>query len=107
MSLRPAKNLDEDAAWVFQATFEAEDLRGYFMLPLVDLNRFPAILDPLEEGTEAPYQSMTEGTCLSGRQGLPLMELARKHADGMLFHILLKKINETHRSGLGVEGANE
>jgi hypothetical protein len=104
MSLRRAKSVDEYVEWVRQAAFEVGDLRDCLEFELEDLNRFPAFLDPLQEGIDALYRSMKEGTYSFGREDLPFMELAGRYSDEIPFHTLLKQINETHRRGLDVDG---
>jgi hypothetical protein len=104
MSLRRAKTVDEYVDWVRQAVFEVDDLRACLEFELEDLKRFPAFLDPLEEGIKVFYQSMQDGTYAFGRDDLPFMDLAAQFAEDIPFHTLLKQINETHRRGLDVEG---
>jgi hypothetical protein len=107
MSLRRAKTIDEYVEWVRQAVFEVDDLRNCLEFELEDLNRFPAYLDPLDEGIKGLYASMKEGTYSFGREDLPFMDLAEKYADDIPFLTLLKQINETHRRGLEVAGGEE
>ncbi len=102
MSLRRAKSVDEYVEWVRQAVFEVGDLRECLEYELEDLDRFPAFLDPLQEGIESLYRSMQDGTYGFGREDLSFMELAERYADEIPFHTLLKQINETHRKGLEV-----
>ena len=104
MTLRRAKSVDEYVEWVRQAVFEVGDLRECLEFELEDLNRFPAFLDPLEDGINAVYKSMQDGTYSFGREDLPFMDLATKYAGEIPFHTLLKQINETHRRGLDVGG---
>jgi hypothetical protein len=106
VSLRRARTVDEYVEWVRQAVFEVGDLRDCLEFELEDLNRFPAFLDPLDEGIRAIHQSMKEGTYSFGREDLPFMDLAERYAVEIPFHTLLKQINETHRRGLetGDEG---
>lgn len=104
MTLRRAKTVEEYVEWVRQAVFEVGDLRECLEFELEDLHRFPAFLDPLEEGIRALYQSMQDGNYLFGREDLPFMDLAARHADEIPFHTLLKQINETHLRGLEVDG---
>jgi hypothetical protein len=104
MSLRRAKTVDEYVEWVRQAVFEVGDLRDCLEFELEDLNRFPAFLDPLEQGIKDLYESMKAGTYSFGREDLPFMDLAENYADEIPFVTLLKQINETHRKGLEVEG---
>jgi hypothetical protein len=104
MSLRRAKSVEEYVDWVRQAVFEVGDLRECLEFELEDLSRFPAFLDPLEEGIKDLYRSMEQGTYSFGREDLPFMDLAGKYSDQIPFHTLLKQINETHRRGLKVEG---
>ena len=66
--------------------------------------RVPAFLDPLDQGINAVYRAMQEGTYSFGREDLPFMDLAESYADSIPFVTLLKQINETHRKGLEVEG---
>jgi len=106
MSLRRARCADEYVEWVCQATFEVADLRDCLEYELEDLNRFPAFLDPLEQGIKAVYQSMQDGTYCFGREDLPFMDLAGRYADEIPFHTLLRQINETHRRGLDVAGTD-
>jgi hypothetical protein len=107
MSLRRAKTVDEYVDWVRQAVFEVDDLRNCLEFELEDLNRFPAFLDPLDQGIKAVYKSMQEGSYSFGREDLPFMDLAEKYADDIPFLTLLKQINETHRRGLEVEGEGD
>lgn len=102
MSLRRAKNVDEYVEWVRQAVFEVGDLRDCLEFELEDLSRFPAFLDPLEEGVKGLYKSMQDGRYLFGREDLPFMELSARYSHEIPFHILLKQINETHRRGIDV-----
>jgi len=107
MSLRRAKTVDEYVDWVRQAVFEIDDLRNCLEFELEDLNRFPAFLDPLDQGIKAVYKSMQEGSYNFGREDLPFMDLAEKYADDIPFLTLLKQINETHRKGLEVDGGED
>ena len=102
MSLRRAKTVDEYVDWVRQAVFEIDDLRACLEFEIEDLQRFPAFLDPLEEGIKGLYQSMLDGTYGFGREDLPFMDLAAQFSEDIPFHTLLKQINETHRRGLEV-----
>ena len=102
MTLRRAKTVEEYVDWVRQAVFEVGDLRDCLEFELEDLRRFPAFLDPLQEGIQALYQSMLDGYYRFGREDLPFMDLAERFADQIPFHNLLKQINETHRRGLEV-----
>jgi len=104
MSLRRAKTVDEFVEWVKNAVFEVDDLRDCLEFEIEDMTRFPAFLDPLDEGIKAVYQSMVDGSYTFGREDLPFMDLAAKHADEIPFHTLLKQINETHRRGLDLGG---
>jgi len=104
MSLRRAKSVEEYVEWVRQAVFEVEDLRECLEFELEDLTKFPAFLDPLEEGVKDVLRSMEEGTYSFGREDLRLMDLAREYSDQIPFHTLLKQINETHRRGLVADG---
>ncbi|MFZ1576694.1 MAG: hypothetical protein WAT36_15935 [Chromatiaceae bacterium] len=106
MTLRRAKTADEYVEWVRQAVFEVGDLRECLEYELEDLIRFPAFLDPLQQGILALHQSMLEGNYLFGREDLPFMDLATRYADQIPFHPLLKQINETHRRGLDLDGEN-
>jgi len=107
MSLRRAKTVDEYVDWVRQAVFEIDDLRNCLEFELEDLNRFPAFLDPLDQGIKAVYKSMQDGSYNFGREDLPFMDLAEKYADDIPFLTLLKQINETHRKGLEVDGGED
>lgn len=104
MSLRRAKSVDEYVDWVRQGVFEVGDLRECLEYELEDLTKFPAFLDPLEEGIKALYQSMLDGSYSFGREDLPFIDLAAHYSEDIPFHTLLKQINETHRKGLDVEG---
>jgi len=107
MSLRRAKSVDEYVEWVCQAVFEIGDLRDCLEYELEDLSRFPAFLDPLEEGIKGIYQSMQDGTYVFGRVDLPFMDLAGRYSEEIPFHTLLKQINETHRRGLEVDDESD
>jgi len=100
MSLRRARSADEYVDWVKQAVFEVQDLRECLEFEQEDLVRFPAFLEPLQQGIDALYRSMREGTYSFGREDLPFMDLVARFADEIPFHTLLKQINETHRRGL-------
>jgi hypothetical protein len=102
VSLRRAKSVDEYVHWVRQAVFEVGDLRDCLEYEIEDLSRFPAFLDPLEDGIKKIYGSMQEGTYVFGREDLPFMELAEHHSQEIPFHTLLRQINETHRRGLEI-----
>lgn len=104
MGLRRARSVDEYVEWIRQAVFEVEDLRNCLEYELEDLTKFPAFLDPLEEGIKAVHEAMKAGTYSFGRDDLPFMDLAARYAEEIPFHTLLKQINETHRRGLDVEG---
>jgi hypothetical protein len=104
MSLRRARTVDEYVDWVRQAQFEVGDLRDCLEFELDDINRFPAFLDPLQQGIQALYQSMLDGDYLFGREDLPFMDLVIRFADQIPFHALLKQINETHRRGIDLDG---
>lgn len=104
MSLRRARSVDEYVEWVRQAVFEVADLRDCLEFEMEDLARFPAFLDPLQEGIQALYDAMKDGSYAFGREDLPFMDLAGKYAEEIPFHTLLKQINETHRRGLDVGG---
>lgn len=104
MSLGRARSVDEYVEWVRQAVFEVGDLRECLEFEIEDMARFPAFLDPLEEGIKSLYSAMQEGTYGFGREDLSFMDIAGRYADEIPFHTLLKQINETHRRGLDVEG---
>ncbi len=104
MSLGRAKTVDQYVEWVRQAVFEVGDLRDCLEFELEDLDRFPAFLDPLEQGIKDLYESMKAGNYSFGREDLPFVDLAEKYADEIPFVTLLKQINETHRKGLKIEG---
>jgi hypothetical protein len=102
MSLRRARTPEEYAEWVKQAMFEVGDLKDCLLYEMEDLQRFPAFIEPLEEGVRAVYESMVSGNYRFGREDLVFMEVVRLHEDQIPFHTLLKQINETHRKGLDV-----
>jgi hypothetical protein len=103
MSLTRARTVEEYVEMVKNAVFEVEDLKECLLYEMEDMQRFPAFLEPLEEGIKQVYQQMKEGSYHFGREDLPFMELAMLHSDQIPFHTLLKQINETHRKGLDVE----
>ncbi len=80
--MRRAKSVDEYVEWVRQAVFEVGDLRDCLEYELEDASRFPAFLDPLEEGIKGIYQSMQDGTYVFGREDLPFMDLAERYSRG-------------------------
>ncbi|MBK1717806.1 general secretion pathway protein GspF [Thiocystis violacea] len=104
MSPRRARRVDEYVEWVRLAVFEVDDLRDCLEFELEDLTRFPAFLDPLEEGIKAVHAAMKDGSYVFGREDLPFMDLAGKYAEEIPFHTLLNRINETHRRGLDLGG---
>jgi len=102
MSLRRARSPDEYAEWVKQAMFEVGDLKDCLLYEIEDLQRFPAYIEPLEEGIKQVYDTMVGGTYQFGREDLSFMDVLRRYEDEIPFHTLLKQINETHRKGLEV-----
>lgn len=102
MSLRRAQSPEEYAEWVKQAMFEVGDLKDCLLYEIEDLQRFPAYIEPLEEGVKRVYDAMVAGTYQFGREDLSFMDVLRQHEDQIPFHTLLKQINETHRKGLDV-----
>jgi hypothetical protein len=107
MTLRRAKSVDEYVDWVRQAVFEVGDLRECLDYELEDLTKFPAFLDPLEEGIKGVHQAMVDGSYVFGREDLPFMDLAARYSEEIPFHSLLKQINETHRRGLDLEATDD
>ena len=103
MSLRRAKTPEEYADWVKQAVFEVGDLKECLLYEMDEMQSFPAFLEPLEAGVKSVYQDMCDGNYRFGREDLPFMEVAYKHAGDIPFHTLLNQINDTHRKGLEVE----
>ena len=106
MALQRARSPEEYAEWVKQAKFEVGDLRDcllYDMEEIGEMNRYPAFLEPLEQGIAAVYDAMCSGEYAFGREDLSFMEVAEPNADQIPFIILLKQINETHRHGLDVD----
>ena len=102
MSLRRARSAEEYAEWVKQAMFEVGDLKDCLLYEIEDLQRFPAYIEPLEDGVKQVYEAMVSGTYQFGRGDLVYMEILRRYEDQIPFHSLLKQINETHRKGLDV-----
>ncbi|MGB5200961.1 MAG: hypothetical protein WBN68_06335 [Sedimenticolaceae bacterium] len=102
MSLRRARSAEEYAEWVKQAMFEVGDLKDCLLYEVEDLQRFPAYIEPLEEGIKQVYDAMVAGSYQFGREDLMFMEILRLYEDQIPFHTLLKQINETHRRGLDV-----
>jgi hypothetical protein len=103
VSLRRAKTAEEYAEWVKNAMFEMDDLKNCLLYDMEDMQRFPAYIEPLEEGIKQIYQSMVDGSYRFGREDLMFMEVLRRFEDEIPFHTLLKQINETHRKGLEVD----
>ncbi|WP_430754790.1 hypothetical protein [Magnetovirga frankeli] len=92
---------------VKQAVFEIADLRDCLEYEMEDLQRLPDFLDPLQEGIQQVYDAMCAGSYHFGREDLAFMDLALEHADDIPFLFLLKRINETHRRGIDVDGEDE
>lgn len=107
MAVRRARSAEEYGEMVKQAVFEVGDLRDCLLYEMEDLQRFPGFLEPLEEGIKALYQSMCDGVYRFGREDLPFMDLALEYAGDIPFLFLLKRINETHRRGIDVDGEDE
>ncbi len=103
MALQRARSAEEFVEWIKQAVFEVEDLRACYEYQMEELGRYPAFLDPLEEGVKGLYQLMVDGEYRFGREDLPFIEIANKHADDIPFNTLLRQINETHRKGIDVD----
>lgn len=95
-----AKSAEEYVEMVRQAMFEVQDLRECLLDDLEEKGRFPAFLDPLEQGVRELYRCMEEGSYLYSREDLPFMSLVRRHAQEIPFAELLEQINETHRRGM-------
>lgn len=104
MSLRRARSAEEYADWVKQAMFEIGDLKDCLLYEIEDLERFPAYMEPLEDGVRRVYHAMVEGTYQFGREDLAFMDILRRFEHQIPLHTLLKQINETHRKGLEVPG---
>lgn len=102
MPVQRARTAEEYAEWVKQARFEVQDLKECLLYDMEELGRFPAFIEPLEEGIEGIFSAMCNGEYHFGREDLPFMEMADRFAAEIPFHILLKQINETHRRGLDV-----
>ncbi len=102
MSLRRARSAEEYAEWVKKAMFEVGDLKDCLLYETEDLQRFPAYIEPIEEGVKQIYEAMVAGTYQFGREDLAFMDVLRRHEHQVPFHSLLKQINETHRKGLDV-----
>ncbi|MBF0255197.1 MAG: general secretion pathway protein GspF [Gammaproteobacteria bacterium] len=105
--IRRARSAEEFGEMVKQAMFEVGDLRDCLEYEMEDLQRFPDFLEPLEEGIKQIYNAMLNGSYYFGREDLPFMDLAVEHADDIPFLFLLKRINETHRRGIDVDGEDE
>ena len=103
MSLRRARTAEEYAEWVKNALFELEDLKNCLLYDAEDLARFPAYIEPLEEGTRQVYDAMANGSYHFGREDLLFMDVLRRFEHEIPFHTLLKQINETHCKGLDVD----
>lgn len=103
MSLRRAKTAEEYADWVKNAMFELDDLKNCLLYDMEEMQRFPAYIEPLEEGIRQVYDAMCDGSYRFGREDLMFMEVLRRFEDQIPFHTLLKQINETHRKGLEVD----
>lgn len=103
MSLRRARTAEEYADWVKNALFELEDLKNCLLYDAEDLKRFPAYIEPLEEGIRQVYDAMCDGSYHFGREDLVFMDVLRRFEHEIPFHTLLKQINETHRKGLDVD----
>jgi len=102
MALQRARSAQEYAEWVQQAKFEVEELKACLLYDMEELTSFPAFIEPLEEGIQAVYDAMAKGEYAFGREDLPFLEIASRHADQIPFYTLLQQINETHRRGLDV-----
>ena len=105
MSLQRARSAEEYIEWIKQAVFEVGDLRDCYDFESEEMGRYPAFLDPLEEGIKALYQSMIDGEYRFGREDLQFMQLLERHADDIPFAVLLRQINETHRKGIDVDAS--
>lgn len=103
MSLRRARTAEEYADWVKNALFELEDLKNCLLYDAEDMQRFPAYIEPLEEGIRQVYGAMSNGTYHFGREDLLFMDVLRRFEHEIPFQTLLKQINETHRKGLDVD----
>lgn len=107
MAAKRAKTAEEYGEMVKQALYEVEELRACLEFDLEELQHFPAFLDPLEEGIKTIYNDMVNGNYRFSREDLPFMDIALDAADQIPFLFLLKRINETHRRGLDVDGEDD
>jgi len=107
MGVRRARTPEEYGEMVKQAVFEVEDLRDCVEYQMEELQRFPDYLDPLEQGIKKVYNDMCEGNYRFGREDLPFMDVALENDGDIPFMFLLKRINETHRRGIDVDGEDE
>lgn len=105
MSLQRARSAEEYIEWVKQAVFEVEELRECLDYEMEDLVKYPAYLDPLEQGIKGLYQSMADGEYRFGREDLSFMNVVERHGDDIPFAVLLRQINETHRKGIDVDAS--
>jgi len=100
MSLRRACSADEYIQWVKNAVFEVDDLRNCFDFDMDEGGRYPAFLDPLDQGIKDLFEQMKQGTYQFGREDLSFMDIVHRYGDESPFATLLKQINETHRKGI-------
>jgi len=96
------QTVEEYVELIRQAFTETEELRSCLEYDLEELDRFPAFLDPMEEGVRALYASMLAGTYQWGREDLPFMTIVRRHEVDIPFVQLLEILNDTHQRGLDV-----
>jgi hypothetical protein len=107
MAVRRARSPEEYGEMVKQAVYEVEELRDCLEYEMEEMQKFPAFLDPLEDGIKEIYKAMCDGNYFFGREDLMFMEIAMLNAERIPFMFLLKRINETHRRGIDVDGEDE
>ena len=101
-----AHTTDEDDNMIQQAIDETFDLRQAIEFDEEFMAEGRALVDPLEQGLKAIYESMKDGSYEFATGDLPYVALLEGYHESMVpFRYLLKRINETHNKGLELNDA--
>lgn len=106
--MRRARTAEEYVEMIRQARFEIDDLRACLEYESEEnMSSFPAFLQDLDNGLNALYQAMEQGSYHWGSEDLDFMPIVKKHELQIPFSQLLEAINRTHRQGLDLDGVED
>ena len=101
-----AHTTDEYVNMIQQAIDETFDLRQAIEFDEEFMAEGRELVDELEQGLKAIYESMKDGSYEFATGDLPYVALLEKYREEIVpFRYLLKRINETHNKGLELNDA--